>query len=57
VLSPHEIALLAAGGAAYMVGAVFFLIDHRLRYSHLVWHLFVLAGSSCHFAAALQHLA
>jgi hemolysin III len=48
---------MAAGGAAYMVGAVFFLIDHRLRYSHLVWHLFVLAGSSCHFAAALQHLA
>jgi hemolysin III len=57
VLSAGEIALIAAGGAAYMVGAVFFLIDHRLRYSHLVWHLFVLAGSGCHFAAALQHLA
>lgn len=57
VLSAHEIALIAAGGAAYMVGAVFFLIDHRLRYSHFVWHLFVLAGSACHFTAALHHLA
>lgn len=57
VLSANEILLIAAGGAAYMVGAVFFLIDHRLRYSHFVWHLFVLAGSGCHFTAAVQHLA
>ena len=57
VLSALELVLIAAGGAAYMVGAVFFLIDHRLRYSHFVWHLFVLAGSACHFTAAVQHLA
>ena len=57
VLSTDQILLLAGGGAAYMVGAVFFLIDHRLRFSHFVWHLFVLAGSGCHFAAMLQHLA
>ncbi len=49
--------LVAAGGAAYMVGAVFFLLDHRLRYAHFIWHLFVLAGSGCHFGATLQHLA
>jgi hemolysin III len=27
--------------------------DERLRYGHFVWHLFVLAGTSCHFLALL----
>lgn len=47
--------LLVAGGVAYTVGAVFFLLDRRYRYAHFVWHLFVLAGSSLHFLAALLH--
>lgn len=46
--------LVCAGGAAYTVGAAFFLADHRIRYGHFVWHLFVLAGSTCHFLAALR---
>jgi hemolysin III len=46
-------ALLLAGGAAYTVGAAFFFYDDRLRYGHFVWHLFVLAGSTCHVLAAL----
>jgi hemolysin III len=41
---------LIAGGIAYTAGTLFFA-NERLRYGHLVWHLFVLAGSSCHFAA------
>ena len=41
---------LIAGGIAYTVGTLFFA-NERLRYGHFVWHLFVLAGSSCHFAA------
>ena len=49
--------LIGAGGAAYMLGALFFLVDHRVRYGHFVWHLFVLAGSACHFFAALAPLA
>lgn len=49
------LALLFAGGAAYTLGAVFFLLDNRVRYAHFVWHLFVLAGSTCHFFAALWH--
>ena len=49
------IALLVAGGVAYTVGAVFFLLDNRVRYAHFVWHLFVMAGSACHFFAALWH--
>ena len=47
------IAALVAGGLAYTLGAVVFHFDERLRYGHLVWHLFVLAGSACHFVAVL----
>lgn len=47
---------LVAGGMAYSLGVVFFLLDNRLRFSHLVWHLFVMAGSTCHFLAVLWHL-
>jgi len=41
---------LIAGGIAYTAGTLFFA-NERLRYSHFIWHLFVLAGTSCHFAA------
>jgi len=41
---------LIAGGIAYTVGTLFFA-NERLRYAHFVWHLFVLTGTSCHFAA------
>ena len=47
---------LLAGGIAYTVGVAFFA-PKRLRYSHFVWHLFVLAGSACHFAAVLWYVA
>src|SRR5881409_534277 len=41
---------LIAGGIAYTAGTLFFA-NERLRYAHFVWHLFVLAGTICHFAA------
>src|SRR6266446_4118284 len=41
---------LIAGGIAYTAGTLFFA-NERLRYAHFVWHLFVLAGTSCHFTA------
>jgi hemolysin III len=43
---------LIAGGVAYTAGTLFFA-NERLRYAHFIWHLFVLAGTSCHFAAVL----
>ena len=49
------LALLVAGGLSYTLGAVVFLLDHRVRYAHFVWHLFVLGGSVCHFFAALYY--
>ena len=41
---------LIGGGIAYTTGTLFFA-QERLRYGHFVWHLFVLVGTSCHFAA------
>jgi len=52
-LPAAELSWLVAGGLAYTLGAVVFHFDERLRYGHLVWHLFVLAGSACHFVAVL----
>jgi hemolysin III len=49
--------LLAAGGFAYMAGVAFFATDSRVRYGHFVWHLFVLAGTGCHFFAVLGYSA
>ena len=51
------IAWLAAGGIAYTVGAGFFLFDSMFRFGHAVWHLFVLAGTACHFVAVLGYAA
>ena len=47
---------LLAGGIAYTVG-VRFLAAKRMRYSHFVWHLLVLAGSTCHFVAVFLYAA
>ena len=54
-MSGAGIAWLVAGGVAYTLGAVVFMFDSRLRYGHFIWHLFVLAGSTCHFFAALWY--
>jgi hemolysin III len=44
---------LVAGGLAYTGGVVFYTLDSRMRYGHFVWHLFVLAGTICHYFAIL----
>jgi len=50
------ILLIFAGGIAYTGGLVFFAAP-RLRYSHFIWHLFVIAGTTCHFFAVLWYAA
>ncbi|MBI2223291.1 MAG: hemolysin III family protein [Acidobacteria bacterium] len=45
---------LVAGGLAYTGGVAFYAAE-RLRYAHLVWHLFVLAGTACHYCAVLWY--
>ena len=54
-MAPAGLVWLVSGGVAYTLGAVVFLLDSRIRYAHFVWHLFVLTGSGCHFAAALWY--
>lgn len=56
-LSAAGLALLLAGGMAYTVGIVFYALDHKLRHGHGVWHLFVMAGSLCHFFTVLFYVA
>lgn len=50
------LAWLVAGGLAYTLGAVVFVFDHHVRYAHMAWHLFVLAGSACHVVAAMRQV-
>ncbi len=44
--------LVFAGGLCYTLGVLFFAFDYK-RFHHAIWHLFVLAGSICHFFAVL----
>ena len=56
-LSPAGFAWLAAGGACYTLGIVFYALDHKVRHGHGLWHLFVLGGSICHFFTVLLYVA
>lgn len=53
-LSGVTLAWLVAGGLAYTAGTVFY--HNRRPYAHAIWHLFVLVGSVCHFAAAVTQV-
>ena len=46
---------LFAGGIAYTLGTLFYHRD-SLPYAHAVWHLFVSAGSVCHYLAVLAQV-
>jgi hemolysin III len=46
---------LMAGGAFYTVGVLFYALT-KIRYTHAVWHVLILAGSACHFIAVLTLL-
>lgn len=52
-LSPESLAWLIAGGIFYTSGIVFYVLDKRYPWCHGVWHLFVLAGSTCHYISIL----
>jgi hemolysin III len=48
---------LIAGGLSYTAGVIFFATDSRVPYGHLIWHLFVIAGTTCHFFLILWYAA
>lgn len=49
-------AWLVGGGLAYTFGVVFYVLDHRLRHAHGIWHVFVLLGSTAHFIAIYRYV-
>lgn len=49
-------AWLLAGGVFYTVGIVFYALERWIKHGHGIWHLFVLAGSACHYFAILFYV-
>lgn len=45
---------LLAGGISYTAGVVFYEAK-SIHYSHFIWHLFVMAGTVCHFCAVFWY--
>lgn len=55
VLTPAAMVSLVLGGVLYTAGTVFYHCE-RITYSHAIWHLFVLGGSTCHFIAVMAQM-
>ncbi|MBF7683224.1 hemolysin III family protein [Acinetobacter sp. B5B] len=53
-LKPECLQLLVIGGIAYTVGAIFYALK-RVRFTHAIWHVFVLIGAGAHFLAIAQY--
>jgi hemolysin III len=53
-----DFSALIAGGLAYTIGVLFYALDNKpfLKHSHGIWHIFVLAGSFCHFVAIIAYV-
>lgn len=54
-LHPNGVVLLVIGGIFYTLGAVFY-VWRGFKYHHMVWHIFVLAGTASHFFCVLLYL-
>lgn len=48
---------IAAGGAFYSIGTIFLALDRKVRYFHALWHMFVVAGSICHYVGVFVYVA
>ncbi|WP_047982314.1 PAQR family membrane homeostasis protein TrhA [Ornithinibacillus contaminans] len=49
------VVLLGVGGLCYTIGTIFYMW-RGFKYHHMVWHIFVLAGTACHFFSVLLYL-
>jgi len=52
---PGLLVWVLAGGLCYTAGTFFLKRDERFARFHAVWHVFVIAGSACHFLAVLRY--
>jgi hemolysin III len=55
LIPPEGLHFLLAGGLFYSLGLIFYAWK-RLPFHHAIWHLFVLAGSTCHYFAVYCHV-
>ena len=51
-LSVEGLKYMIFGGLFYMIGVIFYSLD-RIKYNHVIWHIFVLAGSISHYMMVL----
>ena len=51
--SSNSIFFMVLGGLLYTIGTFFYSFD-KLKYNHVIWHLFVLGGSACHYILIMQ---
>ena len=54
VMEPVAFWMLVAGGVAYTAGIIFFSM--KKRYMHVIWHVFVIAGSALHYFMILFYV-
>ena len=52
-LPAKAIYMMFLGGAFYTTGVIFYLFK-KLRFQHVIWHFFVLAGAAAHFFMVLE---
>lgn len=50
-ISSCGIWLIFIGGACYTLGVIFFKLEGKIPYTHLIWHLMVIGGTACHWCA------
>lgn len=55
LIDANGILFLFAGGVAYTVGIIFYVIE-KIPYNHVIWHIFVLAGAIFHFLMILLYV-
>ena len=51
--SSNSIFFMVLGGLLYTIGTFFYSL-YKLKYNHVIWHLFVLGGSACHYILIMQ---
>ena len=56
LIGPAGFWLLLAGGLAYTVGAVLYLLGRKRRYAHSAFHVFTVIGSLLHFLCILLYV-
>jgi hemolysin III len=48
--------MILSGGICYTAGILFLIYDERVKHFHAMWHLCVIAGSTCHFCGLLNYV-